>query len=463
MFRSTSVRLAALYTAAFALSVVVLGAITLLATRATLKQQFDARIHTEALALTQEYRTEGLSGVVQAVQERDRTPGALDYGVDGPGGTALAGRLAWAQAPLGWSNQRTGRPPGAGESVRVFTTTLPNGYRLIVGDDDEQNDTLENIVLRGFAWAFAGVVVLGILGGYGLSHDVHRRLATMTGAAEAIIDGDLGRRIPLRGSDDDLDRLAVTFNRMLDRMAALMDSLRQVSNDIAHDLRTPLTRLRQRLEASQTLSAPEERAQAISGALNDVDAILETFAALLRIAQIDGGARRAAFRSTDLTALARTVVEAFAPSAEDTGQALRLEADEPHPIEGDPELLTQMLVNLVENALRHAGAHAQVRVRTASQGADAVVSVTDNGPGAPESERERIFDRFYRLERSRSTPGNGLGLALVAAVARLHGATVSVADAGPGLEVKVAFRGRAKPATLAFANLPDSSGSPQGV
>jgi signal transduction histidine kinase len=231
--------------------------------------------------------------------------------------------------------------------------------------------------------------------------------------------------------------LAATFNRMLDRIAALMETLKQVSNDIAHDMRTPLTRLRQKLETG--LAQPGERGQALESALTDLDAILETFAALLRIAQIQSGARRAAFRPTDLSAVAQTVVEAFSPSAEDARQTLTLEATGPVLIEGDPELLTQMLVNLVENALRHAGAGSRIRVRVSNNGSGAQLTVIDDGPGVPAAERERLFDRFYRLERSRSTPGSGLGLALVSAVAELHGAEVKLADANPGLEACVTF------------------------
>ena len=458
MFRSISLRLAAIYTAAFALSVVVLCAITLLTTRATLRQQFDSRINAEALALGQEFRQEGLNGVVDAVRERDRTPGALEYGLQTGSGAAVAGRLSAAHTPLGWSSLIVRQPGGEAEAMRVQTSALPQGYRLIIGDDDERSEALQKAVLEGFLWAFAGVVVLGIAGGYGLSYDMHRRLAAMTGAAEAIIDGDLARRIPVRGSDDDLDRLSVTFNRMLDRIGALMDSLRQVSSDIAHDLRTPLTRLRQRLEASRTQASPEAGAEAVEGALRDVDAILETFAGLLRIAQIEGGARRAAFRPLDLARIARTVAEAFAPSAEDAGQSLTLEAPAELPIDGDPELLTQMLANMVENALRHAGDRASVVVRAGQDAGMAVVMVSDNGPGVPAAERARIFDRFYRLERSRSTAGSGLGLALVAAVARLHDATVALADAGPGLEVRIAFRLRPRP-TLDIPNVADSSPS----
>ncbi len=437
MFRSTSLRLAALYTTVFAFSVVALGAVTLFATRAALLDQFEARIESEAAALTQEYQTEGLDGVVQAVQERNRTPGALDYGLSGPRGEALAGSLATAAAKVGWSTLLIRSRSGEPEPVRVLTTRLPDGHWLMVGDDEERIEAVDGAVLRGFGVAFVGVVVLGVVGGFALSRDVHRRLAAISGTAEAIIDGDLARRVPVRGSDDDLDRLANTINRMLDRIGQLMESLRQVSNDVAHDLRTPLTRLRQRLEIG--LGAEAERGVAIEGALEDLDAILDTFAALLRIAQIEGGARRAGFRPTDLSAIARNVVEAFAPSAEDAGRALMLETFTPLTVEGDPELLTQMLANLVENALRHTPPGARILVRAARLADGPALQVIDDGPGVPEADRERVFDRFHRLEASRSTPGSGLGLALVAAVARLHGAQASLRDAAPGLDVRVTF------------------------
>ena len=436
MFRSTSLRLAGLYTTVFALSVIVLGAITFFSTRAALGQQFDARIRAESAALVQEYRAEGLKGVIDAVHERDATPGALDFGVQGPKGEPLAGRLANARAAMGWSLLRAG--PDRRESIRLFSVALPDGHKLLVGDEEERIESLDGVVLRGFGAALVGIVLLGVFGGYALSGDVHRRLAAISTTAEAIIDGDLARRVPVKGSDDDLDRLALTFNRMLDRISALMESLKQVSNDIAHDMRTPLTRLRQKLEAG--LAAPQDRGLALESVLSDLDSILDTFAALLRIAQIESGARRAAFRPSDLAALARTVTEAFAPSAEDMHQSLTAVAEAPVWVDGDPELLTQMLVNLVENALRHAGPGARIAIRVARQGRAAALSVTDDGPGVPEAERERLFDRFYRLERSRSTPGSGLGLALVSAVARLHGAEVSLHSANPGLEARVAFR-----------------------
>jgi signal transduction histidine kinase len=438
VFRSTSFRLAVLYTATFALAVVALGAITFFAMRAELSKQFDTRIRAESAALVQEYLTEGLDGVVNAVHERDRTPGALDYGFEGPNGEPLAGLLRARDAPLGWSVLKLSEKGGKAEPFRVLTADLPGGYRLLVGDEEGQVEALDGVVLRSFAAALIGVILLGAIGGYALSQGVHRRLAAISGTAEAIIDGDLGRRVPMQG-DDDLSRLAATLNRMLDRIGALMDSLRQVTSDVAHDLRTPLNRLRQRLERSaRQAQDPADKAE-IEGALDDVDAILATFAALLRISEVEAGARRAAFRRLDLRALARAVAEDFAPAAEDTGHRLEFEDGPPVWIEGDAELLTQMTVNLVENALRHTPAGCVVRLAADEAAGRPVLTVSDNGPGVPAAERARLFDRFYRLERSRSTPGSGLGLALVQAVARLHRGEASLTGAKPGLKAQVVF------------------------
>ena len=300
-------------------------------------------------------------------------------------------------------------------------------------------EEIDGAIVRAFAWAFAGVLVLGVTGGLLLSRDAHRRLTEISATAEAIIDGDLARRVPVGRSDDDLSRLAGTLNRMLDRIQSLMDSLKQVSNDIAHDLRTPLTRLRQRLEAGLVGPHAPARGLAIEAALGDLDAILETFAALLRIAQIESGARRAGFDRVDLSEISRMVVEAFAPSAEDEGRTLVIQQDIPVPIDGDRELLVQLVANLVENALRHTPAGTRIEVSARRDGNDAVISVCDDGPGVPDESLARISDRFYRLEQSRSTPGDGLGLALVAAIAKLHDAATVFRNAAPGLIAEVRF------------------------
>ena len=440
MFRSTSLRLAAIYTALFAASVAILGAVIFLTTQRVLADQFDSRLSVEAAAMAQEFSTEGLDGLIQAVRERDHTPGALDYGLIGPGGGPAAGPLSHLRVATGWSTVDVDEADEDPERLRILATDLPGGYRLLVGDDLARVEAVNNAVLAAFAWALGGVLLLGTAAGYGLSRGVHRQLSAISGTAEAIIDGDLSRRVPVRGSDDDLDRLAATFNRMLDRIGVLMESLKQVSNDIAHDLRTPLGRLRQRLEAGLAGNDSATGPVALQSAIQDVDAIMETFAALLRIAQIEGGARRAGFRATDLAEIAKTVVDAFAPSAEEGRQTLLLKSGPPQMVVGDPELLTQMLVNLVDNALRHCppGAHIRVGLNSAQAGAP-ILWVSDDGPGVPAADRDRLFDRFYRLETSRTSPGSGLGLTIVSAIAKLHDATVELADSQPGLRVRVLF------------------------
>jgi signal transduction histidine kinase len=246
--------------------------------------------------------------------------------------------------------------------------------------------------------------------------------------------------VPVRGTGDDLDRLSRTLNRMLDRIAELMESLRHISADIAHDLKTPLSRLRQQLEATQTRAkSVEEHDAAIEAAIAHIDEILTTFSALLRIAQIEAGTRRSGFRELDLSAVFSTVVDAFAPAAEDAGNRIETKIKPAIHVLGDRELLTQMLANLIENAIRHAPAGTRIDVSLGSDRERIVGTVTDNGPGAPPHERERMFRRFYRLEHSRSTPGSGLGLSLVKAVADLHGIALEVRDAEPGLQIVMRF------------------------
>ena len=435
---STSLRLAVLYTAGFSLAVAVLGLITILSTRAALTEQFDARIRADQTAVVDGYREGGLPGLLREMSEASVGPGALLFGVQTAAGAPVEGPLAGLHMPLGMSRTRLTIDRKT-ESLRVLTEDVGGRYRLIVGDKSDRIDKLSDEVIWRFGLAFAALLAVGVVAGLALSRAVQKRMAAISGTAEAIIDGDLGRRVPVQRGDDDLSRLAVTINRMLDRIGLLMDSLRQVTSDVAHDLRTPLNRLRQRLERSaRQAEDPAHRAE-IEGALRDVDAILVTFAALLRISEVEAGARRAAFKPVDLQALARAVADDFAPVAEDTGHRLAFADGPPVWIEGDTELLTQMTINLVENALRHTPTGCTVRLSVDAAAGEPMLTVSDDGPGVPDAERSRLFDRFYRREQSRSTPGSGLGLALVQAVARLHRGEASLADAGPGLEARILF------------------------
>ncbi len=443
--RTASFRLAGLYALLFAASAVILGAVVFWITRAALEQQLTARIETEIAFLRDEYRAGGLARLVDDVTVRERGASGLDYLVQAADGARLAGEMPALGARRGWLDVEPGAMTEDGDSpepLRAFAVTLPGGVAIAVGDDLGRIADAEEAILTAFAWAVVATVLLAVGGGAWLSGAFLRRVDAIARTAEAIIGGDLARRIPIHGAGDELDRLAATLNRMLDRVGALMDSLRQVSNDIAHDLRTPLSRLRQRLEGArrhagalpEASSVPEYEA-AIDAAIAEAEELLGTFSALLRIAQVEAGAQRAAFAPVDLSGLADTVLDAFTPAAEDADHPLSGDIAPGVEVFGDRELLTQLLVNLVENALRHTPPGTPVRVRVTP----GHLIVEDGGPGVPAAERARVLQRFYRSEQSRTTPGNGLGLSLVAAVAELHGASLTMEDAGPGLRVAIAF------------------------
>jgi signal transduction histidine kinase len=274
-----------------------------------------------------------------------------------------------------------------------------------------------------------------------MSFSVLRRIEAVSQTSRDIVGGDLQRRIPGRGSGDEFDHLAASLNAMLDRIQTLMEGLRQVSNDIAHDLRTPLTRLRQRLELAQRRGGvATSSGTVLEDALHDIDTILETFGALLRIAQIESGARVAGFTELDLGELLRTVTEIYQPSLEEKCQALVVQIDDALRVKGDRELLTQMFANLLENAVRHSPPHARVELSARRLGAMIEVSIADNGPGIAPEFRHKVLQRFFRLEASRSTPGNGLGLSLVEAIARLHESELALSDHEPGLRVNITLR-----------------------
>lgn len=330
-----------------------------------------------------------------------------------------------------------GRP----ERVRALVADLGKGLLLAVGGDLRQIGDLEEAIATAFFWTVGPAAVLGIIGGAVLSRAFLRRIDTIDRTAEAIIGGDLTRRVPTRGTGDDLDRLAGTLNRMLDRIAVLMDSLRQVSSDVAHDLRTPLSRLYQRLEDARAHARSMADYEAsIDAALSEAQGLLETFSALLRIAQVEGASPRAGFSDVNLSAVTESVADAYRLDAEDAGHELTSTIAQGVAVSGDQELLTQALANLVENALRHTPAGTRINIHLECCSAIGVLlTVEDDGPGVTEADLPRLIGRFYRGERSRTTPGNGLGLSLVSAVADLHGAKLSLIPTRPGLRVSLAF------------------------
>jgi signal transduction histidine kinase len=439
ILRTASFRLAALYLLLFAASAVILGGVVFWLIDASLTQQLETRVQSAANHFTEAFATGGLPGLVSHAQDYGRGPGALDYLVQSAEGTRLAGEIPPLGLRRGWQHV-TIVERGEAKPLLAYAVALPDGVVIAVGDDLRRIRQAEAAVLRAFALGIGATLLLGVAGGAWLSRAFLDRVDTMSCAAQAIIDGDLTQRVPVRGTRDDLDRLAETLNRMLDRMARLLESVRHAADNIAHDLRTPLSRLGQHLEDARLRARTEaDHVHALDSAKAEVDALLGTFAALLRIAEVEAGARREAFQAVDLSAVVSTVAEAFAPSAEDAGRTLAAEIAPGVTLRGDRELLTQMLVNLVENGLRHTPAGTRVRLALRMRGRAPELTVADDGPGIPAAEHARVLRRFYRLDRSRTSPGSGLGLSLVAAVAELHGATLALEDAGPGLRVRLCF------------------------
>lgn len=447
LLRTASFRLAALYAVLFGASVLLLGAVTFWSMQSALEDQLRRRIEAEMSFLQEEFRTSGLDHLVASVKERARVPANLDYFIVDPAGTLLAGDLPPISGRLGWvdvatEQDATKAPGGEQERVRALVKELDGGFRLGVGEDLEQVGEIEDTIFAAFASTLSIIVVLGIGGGVLLSAGFLRRVDTITRTADAIIAGDLSRRIERNGSGDDFDRLSATLNAMLDRIGGLMENLRQVSTDIAHDLRTPLSRLRQGLEEAQRreLTTADYR-RVVEHAVEEADALLNTFSALLRIAQIEAGVRRSAFRPVDLSEVMRTVVDAYAPAAEESGRRLQTEIADSVTINGDRDLLVQLFSNLVENALHHTPPGTIFVARLSANSTAVIAEIADNGFGIAAEERANVLRRFYRLERSRSTPGSGLGLSMASAIAALHHGALEILDNAPGLRAVVRFPG----------------------
>lgn len=437
VLKTTVFRVSALYVLIFAVSLAVLGAATYSFTAASLRRRLDHRIQRQTNQFIADYRTGGLLSVGKAVSlaETFHPNGALDYAVVS-NGQRIAGHLTkWPSQP-GWATLRYPEADGDTGQRRFLVTDLAGGSLLAVAADPEQIVEIEQAILDGFLSAFGAVLLLGAIGGIGLSVALLRRVDNIRQTAQAIIAGDISRRIPLHGANDDFDRLAETLNRMLDRIAELMESLKDVSANIAHDLKTPLARLRQQLETAEAEQYSERNAS-LRASIALVDEILVTFSALLRIAQIESGTRRAGFTLLDLSELFSTIAETFAPAAEDAGQSLSAEIQPDLWTAGDRELLTQMLANIVENAIRHTPAGTRILISLHQAKGKLLGTISDNGAGVPGPDRDHIFKRFHRL--SDTVPGSGLGLSLVKAVADIHGIPITLEDANPGLKVAMKF------------------------
>jgi signal transduction histidine kinase len=429
----------------FGASVSFLLGFIYLSTAAYMEQQIEATIEAEIRGLAERYRLTSLKGLVRSIDERiERQPySSTIYLLTNARFSHVAGNLnGWPQRTPdsdGWLDFKLEQVGHEGNAhvARARAFVLPGDFHLLVGRDMYELRSTQALIARTLAWGLAITVMLAMCGAVMMSRSTARRLEAINATSRRIMRGDLSQRVPTRGTHDEFDQLAVSLNSMLDQIQKLMDGVRHVSDNIAHDLRTPLTRLRNRLEIlSHSGSCDQEEAE---HALVEADAMLATFNALLRIARIEAGARREAFTDVSLRSVVEDAAELYEALAEDKGQTFELSISGEPIILGDRDLLFQAVANLLDNAIKYAPAHGRIELSLGGDHSHACITVTDSGPGIAEQHHQRVLERFTRLEDSRSTPGNGLGLSLVAAVAKLHGASIDLSDAHPGLTVKLEF------------------------
>ena len=459
LFRTTTFRLTLVYLAVFALFAAFLLGYFALNTRRLIDEQITDIVNAEITGLSEQYRIGGIGRVAFVINTRSQRPGSSLYLLTTFNGQQIAGNVTSLAPGIldnpGWAeteyhrldeneNTNTTRPEHHA-LVRVFI--LPGNFRLLVGRDLDERERLYHIVLSAGRWSLAIVIVLGLAGGLFVSRRVLRRVDAMTETTRSIMEGDLGERLPVAGTGDEIDRLADNLNQMLERIESLMHGLKEVSDNIAHDLKTPLTRLRNRAEqALRSSSSEAEYRAALESTIDESDALITTFNALLMIARAESGQAREDMKEFDAAEIAHDIGELYEPLAEEKGIVLKVEADAAAPVKGNRELVSQALANLVDNAIKYAappsganGAPAEIVVRALRSGDRILLTVADHGPGIPEADRGRVVERFVRLEQSRSQPGSGLGLSLASAVARLHGGELTLEDNAPGLKSVIAL------------------------
>lgn len=445
LLHSSTFRLAVLYMALFGASVAVLLTFIYWSTAGYMALQTDDTIEAEVTGLAERYGISGLDGLIRSIDERiSRKPnGDAVYLLTDDQLTPLIGNLdRWPRVARdgdGWLNFNLEQATGGGEGThraRARPFTLRGGYRLLVGRDMHALDATRSLIVRAIAWGLAITLMMALAGGIMLSRSTMRRLEAINETSRRIMRGDLSRRIPTRSTDDDFDQLADNLNGMLDTIEQLMEDVRRVTDNVAHDLRTPLTRLRNRLEQLKVHGGRDKHA--VEAALADADGLLATFNALLRIASIESGRRRAAFENIALNDVVRDVTELYEPLAEQKNQNLEVMVSGDVNVRGDRDLLFQAFANLLDNAIKYTPPAGDIRVSLEDGATGPRIRIIDTGPGIPEQSRDQVFKRFFRLEESRHTPGNGLGLSLVDAVARLHKASIRL-EGHAGLDVSLAF------------------------
>ncbi|MGB8605821.1 ATP-binding protein [Bradyrhizobium sp.] len=462
LIRTTAFRLTLAYLFLFALFAASLLGYFAWNTRRLITEQITSTVNAETGEISEIFARRGLRDLVSTIENRALRPGANLYLVTAPTGQAIAGNVGslapGVMATTGWSEtayRRLDEQDTADHRALVRVSELSSGFRLLIGRDLEERRRLFGIVAKAAQWSILIVVVLGLGGGIFVARRVLRRIDAMTGTTRRIMAGDLSGRLPVGRSGDELDRLAENLNAMLERIEALMMGLKEVSDNIAHDLKTPLTRLRNRAEEALAKSGSEtEYRTALERTIEESDGLIRTFNALLMIARAESGQARGNMDDFDAADVANGIHELYEPLAEDDGMTLRVKTV-PAPLHGNRELISQALANLVENAIKYgkpipaaqplsadavAGSDSrEILIEARRDGDQVLLSVTDRGPGIPQADRRHAVERFVRLEASRTQPGSGLGLSLASAVATLHGGELRLGDAHPGLTATLAI------------------------
>ena len=440
LFRTNVFRLTLAYMVLFALSVGALSAFIYWATLGYLDTQTNAIIEAEMTGLREQWERSGLRGLGDVIAERmaENPGGRSFYLLADPVGRTLVGNVslpAWPAAVDSRGHWVDFVQTDSDTPVRALVLRIGPGFRLLVGRDIREITAIRQVLRNASFYGITLTLALALVGGVLLAVSAERRLAEINRTTRQIMAGDLSRRAPLKGTDDEHDELAQNINSMLDQIENLLAGMRHVGDSVAHDLRGPITRLRNRLETVAATENPsrEDLAECVA----QLDQVLATFNALLRIARVESGAYRSAFTTVDLAPIVRDVCELYQAAAEERHVSLTAETGKSVEVFGDRELLAQVLTNLVDNAVKYTPEGGNVRIELARNGDTARLRVADSGPGIAPEDRSRVLQRFTRLDRARSKPGNGLGLALVNAVTLQHHGRLTLGDNGPGLMVTV--------------------------
>ncbi len=466
LFRTTAFKLSLAWLVIFAIGAgLVIGRVGW-NVKTLVDEQISQTLDAEITGLSEQYAQGGIRQLVQAIDRRARGPGAALYLLTTFSGEKVAGNVAVLPPGIlsqpGYFETDYQRAEGVEDSApdkddhfrpphralaQIFV--LPGGFRLLVGHDLNDRESLRRILGSALMSSLLWLIILGTAGSLFVARRVLRRVDAMTASAQSIMAGDLTGRLPLAGTGDELDRLAKNLNAMLERIGELMSGLREVSDNIAHDLKTPLTRLRNGAEQALRMAKnPDEHQAALAKIIDEADGLIRIFNALLMIARAEAGTLPESMVDLDAGDIARDLAELYEPVAEESGLQLAAFIEPNLPVHASRELLGQALANLVDNALKygmktlpspgHKGASKplpDVTIFASNRPAGIEISVADHGPGIAVADRARVLERFVRLEGSRSRPGSGLGLSLAAAVARLHGGTLRLEDNAPGLRV----------------------------